>query len=72
VTLPTELVTTSARCSNRVASAASTAETSPCGVTMTRARDSRHASTSEAWLAASDTTRLPEPDSAVTAPRFAV
>ena len=70
-TLSTLSVTTSARSSVRAASAASTAARSSCGTTATRARDSRQASTSEAWFAASETTSAPGPDSAVTTPRLA-
>ena len=70
--LNTESVTTSARSSSRAASAASTASTSLCGVTMTRARDNRQASTSEACAKASEISSDPGPDSATTAPRLAV
>ncbi len=55
----TASVTTTARSSARPASAASTAATSRCGVTTTLARDSRHASTREACVRASDTSSEP-------------
>ena len=64
-------MTTTARGSLRAASAARTAATSPCPTTATRARDNRQASTIEAWLPASETTRAPGPDRAVSAPRLA-
>ena len=70
--LNTESVMTSARSSSRPASAASTASTSQCGATTTRARDSRQASTSDACERASDTTSEPGPDSATVAPMLAV
>ena len=70
--LYTESVTTSARSSDRPASARSTAATSPRSTTTTRARDNLHASTSEACEPPSETISDPRPDSATTAPRLAV
>ena len=49
----------------------STAATSRCGTTTTRARDSRQASTIEAWFCASETTSVPGPARAATTPRLA-
>ena len=63
---------TTARSSSRERSAASTASASRCGVTTTRARDNRQASTSDACECASDTSSEPGPESPTTAPRFAV
>ena len=65
-------VTTTARSSSREPRAASTASTSRCGVTTTRARDSRHASTRDACEWASETSSEPGPDRPTTAPRLAV
>jgi hypothetical protein len=69
--LSTLSVTTSARSSTRPANALSTAATSWCGTIATRARARRQASTSEAWLAASETINAPGPDSAVSTARLA-
>lgn len=70
--LNTDSVSTTARSSVRAARAAATASTSRCAVTVTRARESRQASTSDAWQAASETTSVPGPDRLTTAPRLAV
>jgi hypothetical protein len=63
--------TTRARSSARFASSLATASGSLCGVTATRARDSRAPSMIEAWFSASDTIRSPRPASAVRTPTFA-
>ena len=70
-TLNSASVTTSACGSIRPASARSIAATSRCGLTTTRDRDSRQASTIDAWLAASETTNTSGPPSVAITARLA-